>query len=179
MKKAIILTVIVLTIVIGGYYITEKNKQEVWNNEIITLSPRASYLHETEYIKRKVAQPLEDMILDAEKDGMCLVVASGYRSYERQQNLYLKDETGLVAKPEESEHVQGIAVDFMACPMKDGVRDDSAERLELRNEFSTLPEYQWLKENAERYNFVQSYTADNEEKTGIPAEEWHWKYTGK
>jgi LAS superfamily LD-carboxypeptidase LdcB len=60
--------------------------------------------------------------------------------------------------------------------MINGVRNDTGERLELRNEFETLPEYQWLLQNASQYGFEQSYTEGNSQRSGFPAEAWHWKY---
>ena len=38
-------------------------------------------------------------------------------------------------------------------------------------------EYQWLKENAERFGFCQPYTAKGEERfQGYEEEKWHWSY---
>ena len=147
--------------------------------ELTQLSPRASYLSGVYYLRTDVAPHLEQLILAAEKDGMCLIVKAGYRTKEHQQKLYDNAKNkSIVALPGISEHEQGIAVDFDACPMIDGVRNDSGERLELRNEFVTLPEYQWLLKNASRYGFAQSYTEDNRVQTGLPPEPWHWKYIG-
>jgi LAS superfamily LD-carboxypeptidase LdcB len=69
-------------------------------------------------------------------------------------------------KPGYSEHQTGLAVDFQACPMADGVRDDSVDRLELSNPFSTLPEYKWLIDHANQYKISQTY--ENES--------WHWRF---
>jgi zinc D-Ala-D-Ala carboxypeptidase len=141
------------------------------------LSARASYLNTTQKVDERIKDTLEQMINDAEKDGMCLVVVGSFRSYEQQSRLFdtIADKSK-VAKPGESEHQTGLAVDLNACPMKDGVRDDSIERLELQDDFETLPEYKWLQDNAYKYNFVQSYTLENSAITGYPVESWHWKY---
>lgn len=167
-----IVAVGILSMMVGAFMQDAKIK-----NKIVPLSKRASYLTATKEIKNKVSIPLEQLILDAEQDGMCLVVMSGFRTRERQQLLYNNDKEGLVAIPGTSEHEEGIAVDFGGCPMVDGTRNDLAQRLELRDDFSTLPEYQWLLDNAYKYNFEQSYTEENSEETGFPAEEWHWRYT--
>jgi D-alanyl-D-alanine carboxypeptidase len=136
-------------------------------NEVVLVSPRASFLNSTQKIMASVSPSLEQMIRDAEKDGICLVVISGYRTYEQQQRLYheAKDKS-LVAIPGTSEHELGLAVDLGACPMSDGIRDDNAQRLELRKPFGELPEYVWLVENGASYGFSQSF--DNEP--------WHWKF---
>jgi D-alanyl-D-alanine carboxypeptidase len=147
---------------------------------ILKLSRRASYLHESEYLSLPAAVAVETMIKDAEQDGMCLVVMSGYRSPEKQQKLYdtAKDKSK-VALPYQSEHQTGLAIDFGGCPMKDGVRHDLTERPELANEFDTLPEYKWLQDNAMKYGFEESFTIDNQNITGYPPESWHWKFTLK
>jgi len=177
MHKIIFVAFIVLIVCLSWYGIVDYVDYKE-GSEIITLFERASYLNSTKKLKAKAVFPLEQMILDAEKDGICLVVVSGFRTLEQQQLLYNdKSKKGLVAKPGTSEHEQGIAVDLGGCPMIDGVRNDNGQRLELRNDFSTLPEYKWLVENAHKYNFEQSYTAENTEETGFLAEEWHWRYT--
>ena len=144
--------------------------------ELTKLSERASWLNSTKYVQARVVKPLETMIMDAEKDGMCLVVTSAYRTPKEQLLIYNSNKDGTVAKPGKSEHEKGRAVDFTGCPMKDGVRNDDTQRLELADDFSTLPEYQWLVDNARKYHFIQSYTEENTEITGFSAEPWHWKY---
>jgi LAS superfamily LD-carboxypeptidase LdcB len=143
------------------------------------LSPRASYLNTKQKFLSPFNHVLEKMIADAEKDGVCLIVISGYRSPERQQELIRKaindEERSLIAMPYESEHQTGLAVDLGGCPMKDGIRNDNIRRDELREPFETLPEYQWLKKNASRYGFEESFKEDNKDITGFPAEPWHWK----
>jgi LAS superfamily LD-carboxypeptidase LdcB len=59
--------------------------------------------------------------------------------------------------------------------MRDGVRNDSAERLELEKSFEELPEYKWLQDNAYKYGFEQSYREDNIQDTYYHVESWHWK----
>ena len=144
--------------------------------ETLLLSPRASYLYNKQYLDIRAKIMVEQLINDAEKDGMCLTVSSGYRT-RIQQELLLEGEedTSYIAPVGGSEHQTGLAVDFRACPMANGVRDDSVERPELVGELDELPEYQWLVENASRYGFEQSYTEENAEETGYPAEVWHWK----
>lgn len=145
--------------------------------EVVLLDKRSSYLTTKQYVDVKAKVMLEQLINDAEKDGMCLVVVSGYRSYEDQEDLYNKiDDKNKVAIAGHSEHQTGLAVDFTGCPIdKKGNRDDTVERLELKNDFESLPEYKWLLQNGSRYGFEQSYRADNTNETGYPVESWHWK----
>ncbi len=174
-KKASV-GVLVLAIIATGvfYLINQKRSRDL---EIIELSARASFLNTTQSLATVAVPHLENMIMDAEKDGMCLVVHSGYRSKERQQRLYDEaEDKSIVAIPGTSEHETGLAVDLGGCPMIDGVRNDEGERLELKKPFEELPEYQWLLDNAHKYGFEQSYTEGNSKRTGFPAEPWHWKY---
>jgi len=151
---------------------------EGFTPEVLPLTPRASWLDTEQYLDIKAKVLVEQLIADAEKDGMCLVVTSGYRSAKDQQELHdntPEDKKIYVAKAGESEHQTGLAVDFAACPMLDGVRDDPTERPELANDFETLPEYSWLKFNAYKYGFEQSFTVENIADSQYPVESWHWK----
>ena len=148
------------------------------------LSPRASYLKRSYHLDIRAKMAVEELIAAAEKNGICLTISSAYRSEERQEEIIfelaqtgrkIKNILKKIALPGRSEHHTGLAVDFAACPMKKGKRDDEVERLELENDFSTLPEYQWLLVNAYRNNFEQSFSEENEEETGYPSEPWHWK----
>jgi len=176
-KKIKILLVILVLAFIGSaiYVIIQKKKTS--DLELVPLSERARYLNTHSKLAKIAATHLEEMVMDAEKEGICLIVLSGYRSKEDQQRIWDKaEDKSIVALPGKSEHETGLAVDLGGCPMIDGVRNDAGERLELRNDFETLPEYQWLKENAAKYGFYQSFTAENQNKTGFPAEGWHWKF---
>ncbi len=95
-----------------------------------------------------------------------LVVTSGYRTAQRQQELYSAEpDSGLVAEPLASEHNTGLAVDF-------------ATTTKSRAEFSATDQGAWVKKNASRYGFVQSYPEGSETITGIKSEPWHYRYVG-
>lgn len=144
---------------------------------LVILPDRFNWLNVVQEVDERIEQPLEQMILDAEKDRMCLVVSSGYRSAEYQEKLVSTSDTSdFVAPANGSEHQTGLAVDLQACPTKDGKRDDSVQRLELAKPFKELPEYQWLVNNAGKYGFEQSFKSDNADITGYPEEDWHYKY---
>lgn len=155
----------ILLNLIAGLFLTK---------EVALLSDRASWLTTAQKLNTEAVPVIEKVITDAEKDGMCLVVASSLRTREQQEKLNDQN-PDIAAKPGTSEHETGLAIDFTACPMKDGKRDDSVERLELRKDFNELPEYQWLKENAPKYGLVESYREENQKKTNLPPEPWHWR----
>jgi rare lipoprotein A len=138
------------------------------NLELVDLSERACWLNTKQQVDIKAKYAVEKLIIDAEKNGMCLVVSSGYRTFEEQERI--KEKYGeLAEEPGKSEHHTGLAVDFVGCPMTDGKRDDSAKRLELEKPFDELPEYEWLKRKASDYGFEQSYQD----------EPWHWKLVSR
>lgn len=141
------------------------------HNPIIELSDRASWLNTNQELRVDAARKVEKLIRDAEDDGMCLVVTSGYRTHEEQKEIYEEYGPQRAEKPGDSEHESGIAVDFGGCPMSNGERDDEAERKDLEKDFKELPEYQWLKENASKYGFSQSYKGNGD----IINEPWHWR----
>lgn len=135
---------------------------------LVDLSERACWLNTEQQVDIKAKEAVERIIVDAEKNGLCLVVSSGYRSEEEQ--VKIKEKYGdLAEEPGKSEHHTGLAVDFVGCPMTNGKRDDIAERLELAKPFEELPEYEWLKKNAKSYGFKQSYKS----------EPWHWKLVAR
>lgn len=177
-NKILIILVLLLTTVGVIFFLYQKRENDL---KIVPLSARASFLTTKRTLANIAAPHLEEMIMDAEKGGMCLIVVEGYRTKEKQQKIYneAKDKS-IVAIPGTSEHETGLAVDLGGCPMNElGVRDDTKERLELEKDFKDLPEYQWLLQNASKYGFRQSYTEDNTKQTGFPAEPWHWKFIYK
>lgn len=176
-KKQILIAVLIVGLFFIGAVLLANQEIKARDMKIVPLSERLSYLTTEQFLAAVAAPKLEAMILAAEKDGMCLIVLSGYRTHERQQYLYdFSENKELVAKPGTSEHEKGLAVDLGGCPMIDGMRNDGGIRLELRDDFVELPEYQWLLFNAHTYGFEQSYTENNYLKTGIIAEPWHWRY---
>jgi len=193
-KNVLILIAIIIVMgVIAGFFVPKvvSPNGHIYKNEtyphnfrptLQELSDRASYLDTIHFLTPDAKEAVGEMILDAEEDGMCLVVYSSWRSPEQQRETYnwvkenRPEKINSVAKPYRSEHQTGRAVDFVGCPMKNGKRDDSAERLELKKDFKELPEYKWLQNNAHKYGFEQSYTVENQDKTGISPEPWHWFY---
>jgi len=135
-------------------------------------------------IDERVRDPLNRMLDAARARGLSIVVASAYRSVERQQELFndkvdrlmatgMKEEKALleaakeVAKPGASEHHLGLAVDLVA---------NSNQRLDKSQ--SETAENQWLRENCQEYGFILRYPADKSKITGVAYEPWHFRYVG-
>ena len=98
-----------------------------------------------------------------------LRIVSGYRTPEKQQELY-ENETveGLTAKPGHSEHHTGLTFDIRVT------EKDNNNILYLND-----TEQAWITENCAKYGFILRYTDDNKDITGILNEDWHFRYVGK
>lgn len=136
-------------------------------------------------------EPLREMVAFVNSHPGCqLMVASGYRSYERQAVLFANRAKRvlieypelqgdrekaeriagrIVAVPGTSQHMTGRAIDFTTAVLKGG----------LVEEFAGTPEGRLLKEHAWRYGFVFPYAEGKEEITGYIYEPWHLLYVGK
>ena len=112
-----------------------------------------------------------EMQAAASQDGISLFVASGFRSYEYQKDLYDayvkrdgKEEADTYsARPGYSEHQTGLAADINAA---DSSFDDTAEA-------------KWLDENCYKYGFVIRFPKGKEQYTGYVYESWHLRYVGE
>lgn len=155
-----------------------KNKiPEDWEINLIPLNDQQS-------IDRRAYQALQDMLNDAKKAGLEILVCSSYRTYDKQKELfvnkvkdYLREGYSYneaqeaasmwVAKPNTSEHQLGLAVDLVS---KDNQRLDSSQE--------KTEEQQWLIKNCWRYGFILRYPADKSSITKIGYEPWHYRYVG-
>lgn len=101
------------------------------------------------------------MIDDASKDNISLLVVSGFRTKNKQESLYNYNRN-LFAKPLHSEHELGLSVDFNS----------------VNNNFSNTTQYEWLKDNAYKYGFIERYQKGKELITGHNYKPWHYRYVG-
>jgi D-alanyl-D-alanine carboxypeptidase len=115
----------------------------------------------------KAYENLQIMLEDAKAAGLTLNMKSGYRSYQRQIQLYGKGENEYRSAPGTSEHQSGLAMDVV----------NSANA--LNESLSDSKEALWLAENCWKYGFIIRYTEEKEDITGYPAEWWHVRYVGK
>lgn len=117
-----------------------------------------------------------------EQIGKQLYIDSGYRSPGRQAYLFiyylvrdadysLLENARWIALPGFSEHGNPInnAIDFVN---EDGINGFS--RGQTPEAFENLPEYKWLQENGNNFNFFLSYPKDNPH--GVAFEPWHWHW---
>ena len=105
------------------------------------------------------------MFKQAAKDGVSrFTITSGYRTWEKQTELYGSDKNGTAAAPGESEHQTGLAFDVTT-------RHD-------RGGFEQTKQFRWLSENCWDYGFILRYPEGKEKITGFIAECWHFRYVG-
>ncbi len=98
--------------------------------------------------------------------GESLIVSSAWRSLQTQE-YFAKYRGEFAAIPGRSEHQLGTAMDI---DRKGALEEDY---------FGDSEVYAWMKENASRFGFVQSFTLEYQELTGTPEEPWHWRFVGK
>ena len=112
----------------------------------------------------------DKMNVDAKSLGLNLWIASGYRSYSRQNTLYnnyvASDGKEVAdtysARPGYSEHQTGLAFDLNS----------------VENSFANTDEGKWVKDNCYRYGLIIRYPKEKENITGYMYEPWHLRYVG-
>ena len=124
-----------------------------------------------EQIDSRVKPFLEDLLEDAEEDGIELYVASAYRSFDTQASLktnytvtYGSGANAFSADQGYSEHQLGTTVDFLTT----GIGGTLAG-------FDNTEAYTWLLNNAHKYGFTLSYPEGNAYYIFEP---WHWRFVG-
>ena len=136
-------------------------------------------------VDERIVAPLNEMFKAMRAEGMQPMVCSGYRTIEKQHNLFeddIKQQIRLgatydqafykakeqTALPGASEHHTGLAVDIV------GKTHQSLNAAQARTK-----EALWLAEHCAEYGFILRYPADKTDITGIAYESWHFRYVGK
>lgn len=136
-------------------------------------------LENGESVDKRIYSALQKMFDTARSDSIYPIVASGYRTTEKQQNFMdekiadykakgyaLKEATtkaeAWVAIPGTSEHQLGLGVDINA----DGIHSTGEDV------------YDWLNQNSYKFGFIRRYPADKTDITGVINEPWHYRYVG-
>ena len=133
-------------------------------------------LADEKLLRADAAAALGRMFAAAQKANLRLMLASGYRSFATQQQLYNSyvrssgaiDADKYSAHPGYSEHQTGLAADV----------EPVSGSCEVQDCFGDTPEGRWLASNSSRYGFVIRYKNDNQNLTGYSYEPWHVRYVG-
>lgn len=136
---------------------------------IAKMYPEVMLIYPESQIHQLCIEDLASMIQDAKTAGIDITVRSAFRSYDEQQLAY-NDSTNksAIARPGESQHHTGLAVDLSSPEIGNMVGK------ELGFEYTNAGN--WLSENSYKYGFVQPYTNNHD---GIINESWHYFYAGK
>ncbi len=128
---------------------------------------------ENRKLRKKAKEEFLNMVEDAKKDGVNIILVSAFRDYEYQENLYnnYKLEKGenyadmCSARAGHSEHQTGLAID---------VADTSLDY----DNFEGTKEFYWMINNSYKYGFILRYPKGKFHITGFKYEPWHFRYVG-
>lgn len=167
--------------IIAPNYKTDKvllNKQYYLPADFVPENLREVNVDKNKYMELPdhVATVVETMFEDAKKDGIYIVLASAYRSYDYQEGIFsrqvarngFEEAEKVVAIPGESEHQTGLAIDISTQAMGFG----------LGQSFENDPAFDWMMANGHKYGFILRYLKGREDETGYIYEPWHYRYLG-
>ena len=139
---------------------------------------------DTQWMRECAEKALEALYIEMKAAGYTDVsVTSAYRSYDYQNLLYssyvsnemaqgLTEEEAKAkvdtysARPGTSEHQTGLCCDMHDLPSAD-------------QSFENQPAYEWLKENAWKFGFIERFPKGKDEVTGYSFEPWHYRFVGR
>ena len=136
------------------------------------------YMTDKRLLRKTAGEAMKEMFDDAASSaGIELVAVSGYRSFDRQMEIYLgnvnskgvEGADSVYAKPGGSEHQSGLTMDLSA----------KSASLDLVQAFGDTTEGKWLAENCHKYGFIIRYPKGKEKITGYEYEPWHIRYVGE
>jgi D-alanyl-D-alanine carboxypeptidase len=143
---------------------------EATNAQLVTVAPGMQLMPDA-------ASSFLAMQRAAATDGVSLVLLSAFRSVAQQRQLFFdvkaernetaRDRAKVSAPPGFSEHSTGYAID---------IGDLSKPQTNLSLDFVNTNAYQWLKNNAARYQYTLSFPEGNVQ--GVSFEPWHWRFEG-
>ena len=131
--------------------------------------------NDKKYIRSVVYDAFLEMWNAAKEEDIYLLVDSGYRSAESQEEIYkyyenmkgTKFADSIAARAGYSEHQTGLALDIYS------------KECSSASKFKDSNSYKWLIENAYKYGFILRYPDGKKELTGYEYESWHYRYVGK
>lgn len=149
------------------------------------LTPELTQLRNDQSVDARMYPELQAMMDAARAEGLEPFICSSYRTQETQAALFeAKVQAYLdegysesdaeaeaakwVARPGESEHETGLAVDIVSV---------SQQILDDRQDLTA--EQAWLHAHAHEYGFILRYPDGCTKHTGITYEPWHYRYVGR
>lgn len=149
-------------------YPTDDELQDMVEYRAGLTAPDFTVKDRTVKIRKELAPAFNSMMTDFASSTSVknLIITSGYRSKDRQQEIYdadlrasKKEVSDVVAVPGFSEHHTGYAFDFS-------------------NNASFKEHSDWFEQNSYKYGFVKRYYEDKKAITKIDNETWHFRFVG-
>lgn len=131
---------------------------------------------------------VEKMVAASRRAGASVVLVSGYRSHDYQQQNFDRSVSRLMAQgetadaastataasiavPGTSEHETGLAMDVCSAGW-------FVHNSDLNAGFDQTAAFRWLSAHAAEYGFILRYPKDKNAVTGIIYEPWHYRFVG-
>ncbi|MFQ5499001.1 MAG: D-alanyl-D-alanine carboxypeptidase family protein [Candidatus Zixiibacteriota bacterium] len=135
--------------------------------ELVVLPDDCTFQDYRIFLTREARDAYIEMAFVAREDGIDLIADSGYRSAEYQRRIFRRrmaagesfsSAARFVAPPGYSSHQTGCSVDLVPSEAR----------------FAHTPQYAWLRANAHRFGFGESYPEDS--SSVLSWESWHWSF---
>lgn len=132
---------------------------------------------QSRFMRKEASEQFHQLVEKAKESGFELVMTTAYRSYEFQNTLYTnyvknygqEEADTFSAKPGQSEHQTGLAVDISTPTVQ----------YRLTSELGETAEGQWMAEHAHEFGFILRFPKGKEDITGYQYEPWHLRYVGQ
>ena len=128
-------------------------------------------------LRKAAAEAFRQMSSAAQAEGIILTPLSAFRSLSDQQQVFFEvkaersqtpnQRAEVSAPPGYSEHHTGYAID---------IGDGNVPATNLSPTFDQTAAFNWLKQNAVRFNFELSFPKNNPQH--VSYEPWHWRFVG-
>lgn len=168
---------------VDGSAVKEWNLKLVNNDNAITRDyvPELAEIADGIMFDKRAISYLKNMINAMYKDKVTGIwVASGYRSYDKQEELFNKKVNYYKNQGKSQEEAQKLAQEVVQIPGKsDHNLGLAVDFNTVSNEFEKTKAFAWLQKNAGDYGFVLRYPKDKQDITKVTYESWHWRYVGK
>ncbi|MEG2597009.1 MAG: M15 family metallopeptidase [Oscillospiraceae bacterium] len=180
-----------------SYKTVSMSKDDIHNGDLILVNYQAAFVSEeptdlvtvasaktkdylskndTLQVRQTIMKPFNQMMKAFVKETKLkdVMVLSGHKSLSYQETLYQNDlkktgktESEEVAKPGQSEHHTGLAIDLATYNKTDGSKflDGNGK-------------YGWINENCYKYGFVTRFPESKKDITKIIYEPWHYRFVG-
>lgn len=188
--------IVALTVWLGGAWLRDVSHrlpsrvQKEWNLVVVNrwnpipqnyAQPQLTELRGGQSVDSRIVPDLQKMFDAMRADGLNPQVTEGHRTSAEQQSIMddkiaayrakglsardaQSEAAKWVAEPGTSEHEIGLAIDVNSTNFNDAESNQAI--------------WAWLAEHAWQYGFIQRYTVDKTDLTGVDAEAWHYRYVG-